>query len=185
MRGKPENCKRRRISCTSVWYCKRQDFRIRPTLHKTYSFLLKEITAQTIDYLWNFSLCFRTPAKIMLLPQAQTSQYRFLRRSRRLYGNQKSCRSPGSLQNILRRAERSGDYMETRLKSSGVENGRLQYTFFFFFSKQRLVVIFEFVVYKMEIFSVVIIYDCRHYVTVIYYFIFIFHVCWFVCCLFA
>ena len=40
----------------------------------------------------------------MLPREAQTVQYRFLRRSRRLYGNQKSplsCRSSGSLQNIF------------------------------------------------------------------------------------
>ena len=40
----------------------------------------------------------------MLLPQTQTMQYRFLRRSRRLYGNQKStlaCRSSRSLQKIF------------------------------------------------------------------------------------
>ena len=40
----------------------------------------------------------------MLPPQAQTVQYRFLRLSRRLYGNQKStlsCRSSESLQSIF------------------------------------------------------------------------------------
>ena len=48
-----------------------------------------------------YALFYRTPAKIMLPPQAQTVQYCLLRRSRRLYGNYKSplsSRSSGSLQ---------------------------------------------------------------------------------------
>ena len=76
-----------------------------PILHYAYSSLLKENNSAINRLpLRLFGLFYRTPAKIMLPPQAQTVQYRFLRRSRRLYGNQKSplsCRSSGSLKNIF------------------------------------------------------------------------------------
>ena len=90
----------RQSFCTSVWYSKRQNFRINPYFIM-HIFLLKAIN-QYITSLGLNTLFFRTPAKIMLPPQAQTVQYRFLRRSRRLYENQKpplSWPSSGSLQN--------------------------------------------------------------------------------------
>ena len=84
----------RRSSSTSVWYI----------LHYAYSLLKENNSAINRLPLGLYALFYRTPAKIMLPPHVQTVQYRFLRRTRRLYGNQKSplsCRSSGSLQNIF------------------------------------------------------------------------------------
>ena len=55
-----------------------------------------------------YALFYRTPAKEVLPHEAQTVQYRLLRRSRRLYGNQKSslsCRSSGSSQKAILHGE--------------------------------------------------------------------------------
>ena len=76
----------------------------KPLLHYAYYFLKENNSAINRLPLGLYALFYRIPAKIMLPPQAQTVQYRFLRRSRRLYGNHKSplsCRSSGSLQNIF------------------------------------------------------------------------------------
>ena len=79
-------------------------FPYKPILHYVYAFLKETNSAINRSPLGLYALFYRTPAKIMLHPQAQTVQYRFLRRSKRLYGNKKSplsCISSGSLQNIF------------------------------------------------------------------------------------
>ena len=53
-----------------------------PILHYTYSFLKENKSAINRLPLVLYALFHRTPAKIMLPPQAQTVQYRFLRLSR-------------------------------------------------------------------------------------------------------
>ena len=68
-----------------------QNFRTNSYFIMQKSFFFKKRIAQSIDYLW----------ERMLPREAQTVQYRFLRR---LYGNRKSplsCRSSGSCQNIF------------------------------------------------------------------------------------
>ena len=94
----------RRSSCISVWCRKRQNFRINPYFIMHSLFFFKKTTAQSIDYLWDFTLCFTgLPPKNVASPGPNRA-VSLLRRSRRLYGNQKSplsCRSSGSLQNIF------------------------------------------------------------------------------------
>ena len=79
-------------------------FPYKPILHYPYSLLKENNSAINRLPLGLYALFYRTPAKIMWPPQAQTVQYRFFRRSRRLYGNQKSplsCQSSRSLRNIF------------------------------------------------------------------------------------
>ena len=86
-------------------------FPYNPILHYAY-FLLKENSrALNRLHFGLYALFYRTRTKIMLPPQAQNVQYRFLRRSRRLYWNQKSpisCQS--SVSSVLGRSRRSGQW---------------------------------------------------------------------------
>ena len=87
-------------------------FPYKPILHYAYSLLKENNIAINRLPLGLYALFYKTSAKIMLPPQAQTAQYRFLRRSRLLYGNQKSplsCRSSVLLQKrFFSRLGRSG-----------------------------------------------------------------------------
>ena len=66
-------------------------FPYKPILH--YAYVLFKENNSGINRLpfGLYALFYSTPAKMMLPPQAQTVQYRFLGRSRRLYGN---CKLP-------------------------------------------------------------------------------------------